>query len=50
MCGAYNAVAVQQGKAPLIPCGLGTKDSCTKTHLNGRASQSNNAESRACYK
>ena len=40
MCGAYNPVVVEQGQASLIPCGLGTKDSCTKTHLSGRASQS----------
>ena len=43
MCGAYNPVVDRRR-------GLGTKDSCSKTHLDGRASQSNNAESWACYK
>ena len=38
MCGAYNPVVVQKGHASLIPCGHGTKVSCTKTQLNGRAS------------
>ena len=40
VCEVYNPVVVQKGQASLIPCGHGTKDSCTKTHLNGRASQS----------
>ena len=31
VCGAYNPVVVMQGQALLIACGLGTKDSCTKT-------------------
>ena len=33
-------MVVEQGQASLIPCGLGTKDSRAMTHLNGRASQS----------
>ena len=28
-----------QAHASLIPCGLGTKDSCTKSQLSGRASE-----------
>ena len=33
-------MVVEQGQASLIPCGLGTKDSCAMPHLNGRKSQS----------
>ena len=43
MCGAYNPVVVLARTGDADPMGLGTKDNCSKTHLDGRASQSNNA-------